>query len=625
MLAEVDGRVPDAVGPLGRFVARDEEDDREPRRRAARGARPRSPSRRTSGSRAGREAPARRAACSGSSAAGRRAAADPLGERRAVEPVEAERLGRRAARGPALDAEDGDRAALELAPERVPEAAHRRVVLEHEHVLERLDLGREPLRVEAVEPRHAHDPQRDPLVLGEELGGEQRLVEQHGPYASSTASCPSRSTAPRPARARSRRKLDPARRGTDREADRDALVRILDRPAHERPRLLRVRRLHDREPGERAEQRDVAHALVRLPGPGRNQARVVERVDDPRALARLVVDLLVRARGEERGEGVDHRQEAVAREAGRGRDQVLLRDPALDEAVRVRELEAADAAVGGEVGVEHEHVGRVSAELEERFAVRVHDVLVRRPPSARTRTAPARPRGCRGRAFLVVGRLVGRRVEAERGEPFLDARASSATASSNGSAAGAPACQRYVPPPVLERARMLHERDALALDRPRDERLRRVVLLAEAREDVAQRGVVVPVAGLDRPAERAQLRLQVAERDDLLRRLVGLELVAVDDDPETAEPLVRRALQRLPVLPFLELAVAGHDDDAAAVPGEPLRERDPAPLGDPHAERARVRLDARARRRPGARRGRRAGAAAGTAPAGSTPSAKSAA
>ena len=50
---------------------------------------------------------------------------------------------------------------------------------------------------------------------------------------------------------------------------------------------------------QRGEQRDVANALVRLAGPGRNQAGVVERVDDLRPLARLVVDLLVRARGEE--------------------------------------------------------------------------------------------------------------------------------------------------------------------------------------------------------------------------------------------------------------------------------------------------------------------------------------
>ena len=115
----------------------------------------------------------------------------------------------------------------------------------------------------------------------------------------------------------------------------------------------------------------------------------------------------------------------------------------------------------------------------------------------------------------------------------------------------------------------------------------------KAREDAAQRRVVVPVAGLDLPPERAQLRLEVAEREDLLRRLVGLQLVAVDDDPEPAEPVVRGSLERLPVLALLQLAVAGHHDDDAVAPGMPLRPRDPASLGDAHAERARVRLDSR--------------------------------
>ena len=105
--------------------------------------------------------------------------------------------------------------------------------------------------------------------------------------------------------------------------------------------------------------------------------------------------------------------------------------------------------------------------------------------------------------------------------------------------------------------------------------------------------MVVAVARLDLPAERAQLRLEVAEREDLLGRLVGLELVAVDDDPEPAEAVVRRGLERLPVLALLQLAVAGHHDDDAPAAGAPLRPRDPAALRDAHAERARVRLDAR--------------------------------
>ena len=50
-------------------------------------------------------------------------------------------------------------------------------------------------------------------------------------------------------------------------------------------------------------------------------------------------------------------------------------------------------------------------------------------------------------------------------------------------------------------------------------------------------------------------------------------------------------LQRLPVLALLQLAVAGHHDDAAAAAEQPLRPRDPAALRDAHPERAGVRLD----------------------------------
>ena len=83
-----------------------------------------------------------------------------------------ERLGRRAACGPALDSEHRD-VASERPPQRVAEPADRRVVLEHEDALrERL----EPRGVEAVEPRHVHDLELD-AALAEQLRREQRLVE----------------------------------------------------------------------------------------------------------------------------------------------------------------------------------------------------------------------------------------------------------------------------------------------------------------------------------------------------------------------------------------------------------------------------------------------------------------
>ena len=94
-----------------------------------------------------------------------------------------------------------------------------------------------------------------------------------------------------------------------------------------------------------------------------------------------------------------------------------------------------------------------------------------------------------------------------------------------------------------------------------------------------------------RQPNATQLRLEALEREDLLGRLVRLELVAVDDDEQPPDPLVRRRLERLPVLAFLQLAVARHHDDAAAAAEMALRPRDPARLGDPHPERAGVRLD----------------------------------
>ena len=52
-------------------------------------------------------------------------------------------------------------------------------------------------------------------------------------------------------------------------------------------------------------------------------------------------------------------------------------------------------------------------------------------------------------------------------------------------------------------------------------------------------------------------------------------------------------LEGFPVLSLLQLPVAGHHDHDAPAAGEALGQRDPAALGDAHAERPRVRLDTR--------------------------------
>ena len=68
---------------------------------------------------------------------------DSRRERPSVESVEAERLGGRAARGPALDAEDRHHVSRERGTQAVPEPTDRSMVIEHEDVLERADLGGE--------------------------------------------------------------------------------------------------------------------------------------------------------------------------------------------------------------------------------------------------------------------------------------------------------------------------------------------------------------------------------------------------------------------------------------------------------------------------------------------------
>ena len=106
---------------------------------------------------------------------------------------------------------------------------------------------------------------------------------------------------------------------------------------------------------------------------------------------------------------------------------------------------------------------------------------------------------------------------------------------------------------------------------------------------------IVSVAPCDRPAERLDLALEVAEVADLRDPRVRLELVVVDDHRDLAEPAVRRRLERLPELALLELAVAREHVDVAAPPGEPVGEHEAARLRDPHPERARVRHHLRRR------------------------------
>ena len=95
----------------------------------------------------------------------------------------------------------------------------------------------------------------------------------------------------------------------------------------------------------------------------------------------------------------------------------------------------------------------------------------------------AHPHGAAGAALrlaLQAPRRAGRGdgvLELERRQPS-DSSPSAIRASSSSrarvyaSSSGAPACQRYVPAALAQGGGVLHERDALPLDRVRDERLR---------------------------------------------------------------------------------------------------------------------------------------------------------
>src|SRR6476620_12507906 len=101
---------------------------------------------------------------------------------------------------------------------------------------------------------------------------------------------------------------------------------------------------------------------------------------------------------------------------------------------------------------------------------------------------------------------------------------------------------------------MFHERHAAAFDRVRDEDLRHIFRRStHRREGSGERIVVMAVCDFDVTAERAELRLEIPEREDLLGRPVRLQLVAVDDRPEIPDTLVRPSRERLPVLALLEL------------------------------------------------------------------------
>ena len=582
-------------------------------------------------------------------------ARDALGERRAVEPVEAQRLGRRAARRPALDAETST---SRLRRARRARAAARRRARRPARGPRRRRRARyagdrlgEPVGVDAVEPRHRDDRERRRRARASSSDGDERLVEHHRPVRDEQRVV---ALAQRRAHARRRavagRQLDAPRRRADREPDRDAPSRLLDRPAHERARLRRrCTAARSSCPGARPSSETSRRLWCDLPGPGRDQPGVVERVDDLRPLARLVVDLLVRARGEEAGERVDDRQRGRAapcpppsrpcparrcrtRRSGRGR---RARTP------RTRQSEARSAS-------STTSSGRVAAELDERLAVgrrrRTRRVTLRRR-RGRRRRSPARP--ARPPPALLERRRRGSRRERRRGRARRAAssiRADELVAGARRTPRrpGAPACQRYVPPPSASATRVLHERDALPLDRvARRAPWAAVVARPKAREGVAQRGVVVAVAGHDvasrtraasprgrrargSPPSACPTGARCGRRRPRARRRRSCAAAwsASQFWPSCSSPSPVITTTR-PPRPSCRFAQAiprpfempmPSEPEFASIPGTPTsgcpssppsRRSRSEPLGRDHAERVERRVEPRARRGPSRRRRRR--------------------
>ncbi len=109
-----------------------------------------------------------------------------------------------------------------------------------------------------------------------------------------------------------------------------------------------------------------------------------------------------------------------------------------------------------------------------------------------------------------------------------------------GGRAGVPA---VVAAPVRQGTAVLHERDAASLDGVGDHDLRPVGDPAKLRPEPLERGMIVAVAASDVPAGGTELRLDVAEGDDFIDQLVGLDLVVIDDHRQAGHPLLERRLE----------------------------------------------------------------------------------
>jgi hypothetical protein len=270
---------------------------------------------------------------------------------------------------------------------------------------------------------------------------------------------------------------------------------------------------------------------------------------------------------------VDDRQQPGERHrAGLG-NHVLLGDPALVEALREALAESDEAAVEPQVGVEDDEPGLLLRLLDDRplvsAALDEHLALLRRRAVLRGLRLDELDRaGSHHEQPLVQARLdLGRAPLV-----LVGARGAGVVAVEGG----------LRPRQVLFR---LHERNAAALAGVGDHEPRPLLGL-QPLQRLREHAQVVAVAVRDRPAERLELLLQVAEVADPVDPRVGLDEVPVDDRGDLVQAAVRGRLERLPELALLELAVAGEDVDVTAAAECAVGEGEPAGLGDAHPERA---------------------------------------
>ena len=447
------------------------------------------------------------------------------------------------------------------------------VVVESEGGLGGSHGGLQPAEVDPVEPREVHHLQGD-AALGQPFRGHQRLVEhdravgeEHRVEAFTHDAASAEGERPLLGEG------DRSGRGGDHQAQHAVLGGLAHAPFQGPPGLRRVGGLEHHAVGQRAEERDVPDALVGLPGPGGDEPRVVADVDDLGVLGGVVVDLLVGPRGEEHGEGIDHRQQALQREAAGHGHHVLLGDAALDEPFRGacpkgRSPQSADRSASRTTRRPLGHPGRG----EPRIGGDHPAVCWGAPPGV----APVH----------LLKRESALRVPGESGvDPFDQLRDAVRRGRRRAPRRGSGRGPRRPGSPGA-----LHERDTHPLHGVGDQDLRPI---RRRTPHAAEGGPgVVKSCPSQRSTYQPKARTWLSRSPRSMTcstESVRLELVVVDDRREFVSP-GERSLQGLPELAFLELAVPGHDEHPAAAPGELLGERHAPGLGDAHPEGAGVGL-----------------------------------